>query len=179
MNRAGRNYYLKVLTPIAAASVPSLRATLEALPGGDASPFARLDTTHFVRLVILERLGADLPGERVHRLDPPLLYLDANFSDDVDRWIDDVVRTIPDTVDAVWRHALDYPGLAEPERFRRYLRSHRLSSHMCLATSADATLDEVRRGLAARAKLIELATTTQGLSPAALRRAVMAGLGAR
>lgn len=179
MNRAGRNYYLKVLTPIVAASVPSLRATLEALPTGGASPFARLDTTHFVRLVILERLGADLTGERLHRLDPPLLYLDANFSDDVDRWVDDLVGTIPDAVDAVWRHAVDYPGLKEPDGFRRYVRSHQLSSNMCLATSADAALDEVRRGLAARARLIELATATQGLAPAALRRAVMAGFGAR
>jgi hypothetical protein len=179
MNRAGQNYYLKVLTPIVGASVPPLRATLEALPAGDASPFARLGSTHFVRLVILEQLGADGAGERAHRLDPPLLYLDANFSDDVDRWIDDLVRTIRETVDAVWRHAVDYPGLAYPDRFRRYLRSHQLSSHMCLATSADAGLAEVRRGLAARATLIELATTTQQLAPAALRQTVMAGLGAR
>jgi len=177
MNHAGRNYYLKVLTPIVVASVPSLRATLEALPDGDASPFARLATTHFVRLVILERLGADGAGERVHPLDPPVLYLDTNFSDDVDHWIDDLVRTIPDTVDAIWRHALDYPGLEEPDRFRRYLRAHQLSSHMCLATSPDAVLDEVQRGLEARAKLIELATTTQHLAPAALRHAVMTGLG--
>jgi hypothetical protein len=179
VNRAGQNYYLKVLTPIAVPSVPSLRASLEALPAADASPFARLATTHFVRLVVLERLGAEGAGERVHVLDPPLLYLDANFSDDVDHWIDELVRTIPDTVDAVWRHAIDYPGLDQPERFRRYLRAHQLSSHMCLATSADAALDEVLRGLAARAKLIELATTTQQLAPDALRRTVMAGLGAR
>ena len=67
MDRSGSVYHFTALTPVLAGAEAELRALVQSLPTGTASPFASIPGTHFGRWVVLEQLGSSRPGERVSR----------------------------------------------------------------------------------------------------------------
>jgi hypothetical protein len=74
---------------------------------------------------------------------------------------------IPNDVDAIWAHCLNYPGIADTEAFVGYLARSQLKTSFFYAGYPDVTVDEVRQALAARDKLVAFARDRQSESDGA------------
>lgn len=174
-NVAGRTYALMVLTPIRPGCRDELRATIEGLD--DASPFARLDRTHFARLLIV----ADMPVARGARyrdgLDGPYLMLTANFDGDVDSWLDELVVRLAPEAREIWGRCIGCPRPAEGAALKAYLWRNQLQSGVVFAAYGQASVARIRSALDKRARLQDFVVRAQDLEPAARRTAFLEEFG--
>ena len=170
MDRSGSVYHFTALTPVLAGAEAELRALVQSLPTGTASPFASIPGTHFGRWVVLEQLGSSRPGERAEPLRPARLLFSVIIDVDPDAYLRSMCVGIPKVVDSVWRHCSGYPGIDDHDAFSGYVRRYQLDHTYCLATSPEGTVDDVRRSLDRRRRLIDFAVRSPGGRGAALRR---------
>lgn len=156
------------LTAVLPAHEQHLAASLDALPAGDASPFARMASTHFARFVVLDRWATAAPGWRSSR--PPLQHLlfTSTSNSPPDEHIEELRVCLGPWADEIWGQCVGYPGSASPRDFRRYLRHNRLRISLAYRAYA-ATVPEVRAGLDLRRRHAEFARAQQGRSDAELR----------
>jgi hypothetical protein len=132
---------------------------IEGWPLGEQSPFARLPATHFARFVIipgLERQVADQPADD---LASPYLMFSAFFDGERDAFLTALCDRLGDEADAAWRHCRGYPGHPREHgaTFRAWLEEHRVPATAIFGAYADASLPDIRRALAFRAKFREFA----------------------
>jgi hypothetical protein len=169
-NVSGQAYALTVLTPILDGHLEELSAHLDALPGGDASPLARVPGTHLARWVVIDQVKYQGHGQR-HRdsLDAPRLLFTSNLDGDVDAYLERLRTALGDDADAVWGHCRGYPGHRDRAGFARWLRAHELESALFFAAYGGHTVEQVHADLDKRSRLIAFALEAQGLEPADLK----------
>ena len=155
----GQARALTVLTPVARGRTPDLRKTLERLPPGELSPLARLPGTHFARFAIVTDLGGDQ------------LLFSSTFDVHPPGYLGEICSRMPEEADEIWSHCDGYPGTADPEGFVQYLERHRVKTTLFVAAYPDATLDDVRDGLALRGRLAEFVAPAQSMTPEELQAA--------
>jgi hypothetical protein len=164
-DRLGELYGLNVAGAVLPGAGPALRAAIAALPRGDESPLARLGTVHFGRWVVID--GWPRAGREV-------LWFSATFDGTLERFLAGVRKLLAREAHAVWRHCAGWPGVEDPAAFERWMREHRLPTHYFLAAAPDATVAGLRRALARRETVIQLARETRGLTPAQLAARIAA-----
>jgi hypothetical protein len=169
-NICGQAYSLTVLTPIAEGHEADLADHLSQLPTGDQSPLAGVPGTHFARWVVIDDVIFEGPeqGERDHLQRPRLLFT-SNFDGQLEPYLEALRTGLGDSADSIWGHCAGYPGTGDPDTFAAYFRHHQIDSSLFFAAYGERTVDEVKRSLAARAKLIAFALRAQGLPAAQLR----------
>ena len=64
-SRSARSFAVTLLTPVRAGAEGELRAYLNGLGVGDASPLTKLPYVHFARWVVIDQLKTDWPGAPV------------------------------------------------------------------------------------------------------------------
>ncbi len=158
---------LTVLTPVATGRVDALRETLARLPGGERSPLARLEGTHFARWVVVPGLlrGGSADG----RAAAEHLLFTSTFDGAADAYLAAMRTLLRDEADTVWGHCDGYPGSSDERRFAEYMRRHRLRTNLFVAAYPNASVAEVRRALALRRRLRAFAPRAQDMAPAELR----------
>jgi hypothetical protein len=169
----GQAYTYLALTAILPGRSEQLREVVEALPLAAESPFARVGRVHFARWVIVPQLvevGPPAP-ERQDRLKNEYLLFSADVDGALDPFLDELCEAIPEVVDAVYEHCVAYPGTADRQAFRRYMRHNQIETTFPFAAYPDATVPEVREALDLRRRLIDFAVRAQALEPAQLRDA--------
>jgi len=177
-NICGQAYSLTVLTPIVDGHEIELADYLNRLQTGDQSPLARVRGTHFARWVVIDDVIFEGPeqGERDHLQHPRLLFT-SNFDGDLEPYLEALRTDLADSADSIWSHCIGYPGTGDPDAFVRYFRHHQIDSSLFFAAYGDRTVEEVKRGLAARAKLIAFALRAQGMQAADLKSAFLREFG--
>lgn len=177
-NISGQAYSLTVLTPILDGHETHLSQYLNALPSGDASPLAGVVGTHFARWVVIDDVIYQGPdqGDRDH-LEHPRLLFTSNFDGDLDPYLEALRTGLGDSADTIWGHCIGYPGRADADAFARYIRHHQIDSSLFFAAYGDRTVQDVKRSLAARTKLIEFALRAQGLGARQLKEAFLEEFG--
>ena len=135
------------------------REEIESWPRRDDSPFTRLPMVHFARFVIipgLERQVADQPADD---LAAPYLMFSAFFDGERDAFLVALSDALADEADRVWSNCRGYPGhpASSGATFRRWLDDHRVPATAIFGAYADASLPDIRRALAFRAKFREFA----------------------
>ena len=161
---AGAMNSLTTLCPVAASQEHALSAQLDALDPA-ASPFARHGPTHFARFVLVP------PGAFDHTEPPPppKLLFSAVFRGERDRYLEALTAAMPDEAHAVWSHCDGYVDVrSDPAGFRAFLLD-RVVRPVFRAAAYDAEPAEVRRALALRRALRELAQDRAQRTPAQLR----------
>ena len=63
-NTSGQAYALMVMTPVTPGQETAVRTALDALPTGEQSPLARMQTTHFARWLVLADLVYQGPPQK-------------------------------------------------------------------------------------------------------------------
>ena len=169
-NVSGQAYALTVLTPILDGHAEALRAHLDALPEGPASPLARVPGTHLARWVVIDQVKYQGHGQR-HRdaLSSARLLFTSNFDGPLDPYLDKLRTSLGEDADAVWGHCVGYPGHRDAAGFARWLKAHQLEAALFFAAYGDHTLEQVHANLDKRARLIAFALEAQGLEPEQLK----------
>lgn len=170
-NKSGQTHALLVLTPILPGREAALRDALDRLPMGAASPLARTGKTHFARWVVIDRLLYSGPPQRRDTLRSAYLLFSCHYDGELEAYLDDLRALLPAEADAIWGHCVGYPGVAEPEAFKAWLRRDRLDATFYFAPYGEATLPRVLAALELKDKLLAFALAAQGLDAPALREA--------
>ena len=172
-NVAGRTYSLMVLTPIKPGAEAELRAVVEGL--GPESPFARLERTHFARLLIVADMP--VPAGVQDPMDGPYLMLTANFDGDVDSWLDELAARLVPEAQEIWGRCIGCPKPAEGAALKAYLWRNQLQSGVAFAAYGQASVAQIRGALDKRARLQDFVVRAQDMTPAARRKAFLKEFG--
>ena len=162
VNRAG----LTALLPIVPGRESELGSLVAGLPGGEESPFARLESTHFARLVVLPRQSYPV-AKKPDNL-PACLLFATEFDISPAGYLDLLCARIPAEAESIFRHCSGYPGVSAPRYFKRWIFDHRVKAGFSVHGNAHATVDRIRHSLALREQLIAFAMKTRDDDPATL-----------
>ena len=171
-NVSGQAYALSVLTPILDGHADELRAHLEGLGEGEASPLARVPGTHIARWVVMDDV-MDQEGQPKHdRLGPRLLF-SSNHDGDVGVYLEHLRTGMAADADAIWGHCRGYPGHDDGPRFAAWMRAHMLEAALFFAAYGGMTVEQVHENLDRRRRLLDLALAGRDLPPADLKARFM------
>jgi hypothetical protein len=162
VDRAG----LAALLPVRADAAPTLAQLLEGL--GSPSPFARIERTHFARLLLMPLL-LDADGDELSSL-PRCLLFAAEFDGSAGGYVESVCQLMGEEAQAIFDHCEDFPGVCRPVAVRSWLFAHRVRAGFSLHGHPGATVAEVRASLRLREQLIAFALATRSVDPAAFAR---------
>lgn len=169
-NTFGQAYGLTVLTPILEGRESTLARQLNDLGGGEASPFARIEGTHFARLVLIGDVVFEGQGQHDHLRAGRLLFT-SNFDGRLGPYLERLRASAGAVADQIWGHCVGYPGSDDAGAFADYFRRHQVESSLFFAAYGDRTVEDVRRSLALRSTLTAFALRAQGMSPRELQAA--------
>jgi hypothetical protein len=171
-NINGHAYALTVLAPIISGQESALKDYLEGLEGGAQSPLEKTSTTHLARWVIIPQLVYEGEPQKRDSLQSQYLLFESNFDGaDLDAYLAILARTMPKDCDAIWNHCVGYPGVADFEKFKTYIRHNQIDATFFVAAYPWATVGDVRQSLAFREKFTSFAVSAQNLDAAALQDA--------
>jgi hypothetical protein len=160
---------LAALLPVQDEREAAVRNALAELSARPLSPFARIGSTHFARLVMVD----EFPGPDGRPLGdvPACLFFGAEFEIPVAGYLEAICALMPDDADAVFGPCAGYPGANVPPLFAEWMLRHRVRPGFSLQGNPDATVREVVAALGLRERIIEFALATRALAPAPLRAA--------
>ena len=171
-NVSGQAYALSVLTPIIEGHLDELRAHLDGLAEGDASPLARVPGTHIARWVVIEDVMYQEGQPKRDRL-PPRLLFSSNHDGDVGVYLEQLRTGMGDDADAIWGHCRGYPGHEDGPGFAAWMRAYMLEAALFFAAYGGMTVEQVQDNLARRRALLELVIAGQGMPPDDLKARFM------
>src|SRR5215218_983239 len=115
---------LTIMAPIKPGAIEPLKAVLQTMSADVAGnciiPFAKLDTTHFARLLVLDET-TDLQKQVL----PAVLVFMSDFDGSPDRYLDDLLKLAADGLDRVFGYCAGSPAPPATNATRRaYLRTN-------------------------------------------------------
>jgi hypothetical protein len=165
INREG----LAALLPVLEGREEELRAALRAMPAGRESPFGRIGSTHFARLVVLNEFPSRDGGTLADM--PACLFFGAEFDATVTGYLEALCALLPDEADAIFGPCVGYPGANVPPRVIDWMLRHRVRPGFSIYGNPQAGVRQVIDSLRLRKRIIEFAVETRTLAPAALKDA--------
>lgn len=172
-NVSGQAYALSVLTPILDGHADDLRAHLEGLEEGAASPLARVPGTHIARWVVIDDVIYQGAGQRKRDTLTPRLLFSSNFDGELGAYLEGLRTGMAGDADAIWSHCRGYPGHADGPAFAAWMHAHVLEAALFFAAYGGMTVDQVNSNLERRRRLLDLVLDGQGLPPADLKARFM------
>jgi hypothetical protein len=176
-NKEGQSYAFAAMAAVINGSTlgvihaAELRSVLARLNDLAESPFVRVPGTHFARWNVIDdmpQLG--FPSGEDH-LASKYLLLEADFDGERDAWIDAMATAMPETLTAVYRHCVAFPGVDSLSQFRTWLLKGQLDTTLDFAPYAAQNLATVLRALDAQRKFVGFVQASQGRSDLELRLA--------
>ena len=175
-NQSGQVYGLTLLCPIIEderldiCHSMELRWYLGHLPRDHKSPFAQISSTYLARLVVMDDVvyvGA--PACEEH-LKSRYLVFETNFDGDLDTYLTRMARETPEFVDAVWKHCVGYPGIADTAAFLAYMKKCQVPTTFFFADVNNRTVQQSLKALATQSALAHFIEKHQGKPPAEMQR---------
>lgn len=169
-DRVGTAFALSVFTRVLPGQVDELQEYIDTLPVGADSPLARLDMLHLSRIQIFRALVHQGPAQKhVDELRHAHLLFTSTIDGDLDPYLDALAERVPEA-DEWWGRCIGYPGRADRQAFRAWIRAHHVRTSLFASAMPRATVAEVRESVAVRERVIDFAVAAQGLDAAELRR---------
>lgn len=174
-NQSGQIYGLTILSPILESEsidichATALRWYLASLPRDHTSPFARVSSTHFARLVVMDDVVFVGAPAREEHLKSRYLVFETNFDGDLDTYLTRMARDIPEVVDSVWRHCVGYPG-ADPAAFAAYMKKCQIETTFFFADVNDKTVQQTLKALQVQSTLAHFIERNQGRPAADIQK---------
>jgi hypothetical protein len=165
INREG----LAVLLPVLKEREEELNAALDALPAGRASPFGRIGSTHFARLVVVHEFPSRNDGTLADM--PTCLFFGAEFDATVAGYVEALCALLPDEADGIFGTCVGYPGANVPPLVIDWMLRHRVRPGFSIHGNPQADVRQVIDSLSLRERIIEFAVETRTLAPAELKAA--------
>jgi hypothetical protein len=176
-NQSGNVYGLTILSPIKdepnleISHSLALRMYLAKLPRHGRSPFAKVDSTHLARLVVMDDVVyVGMPACEEH-LEARYLIFESNFDSDLDTYLERMAREIPDTVNAVWGHCVGYPGVENVAAFKAYMKKCQVKTTFYFADVNNKTVEQTLRALQTQSAVAAFIEKNQGKPADVLQKA--------
>ena len=184
-DKLGKAYGLTILSPIkqdTAGETPhvdELRAILASLPSGGNSPFAKVSTTHFARMLVIDDVPYQGHPSQEEHLNSNYLLFCSNFDGELDDYLRLMASQIPLVVNQLWGHCVGFPsvGAGDPTPFIRYMRACRIDTSQFFADYPHVTLPDVLKALFVQKQFIDFIENTQGMQPDQLQESFQKFLG--
>jgi hypothetical protein len=167
-NQSGNVYGLTILSPILddphtdISHDCAIRNYLANLPRDYRSPFAKLSSTHIARLVVMDDVIYVGTPAREEHLQSKYLVFESNLDGDLDTYLTRMAKEIPELVDAVWRHCVGYPGVANVAAFVAYMKKCQLETTFYFADVNSHTVQSTLRALRVQASVSHFIAENQG-----------------
>jgi hypothetical protein len=175
-NKNGSIYGLTILSPIIddGKATPShdlqIRAYLAKLSTREESPFAVAPGTHLARLVVMDDvIYVGMPACEEH-LKSKYLVFESNCDGDLDTYLTGLATSIPEHLDAIWKHCVGYPGAVNRDAFIDYMKACQLDTTFYFAAVNDKSVPETLRALQTQSAVADFIATHQGVDPVTLQR---------
>ena len=175
-NQSGSVYGLTILSPIIddERATPShdlqIRDYLAKLSTREESPFATAPGTHLARLVVMDDvIYVGMPACEEH-LKSKYLVFESNLDGDLDGYLLGLAETVPEHLDAIWKHCVGYPGAANRQAFLEYMKACQLDTTFFFAAVNDKTVPETLRALQTQTAVADFIATHQGMDAEKLQR---------
>ncbi len=176
-NKSGSVYGLTILSPIKddpkseVSHNLALRMYLAKLSRHRHSPFAKVSSTHFARLVVMDDVVyVGMPACEEH-LKSKYLVFESNFDGALDTYLERMAVEIPETVDAVWQHCVGFPGVANVAAFKAYMKKCQVETTFFFADVNDKTVQQTLRALQTQSAVTAFIVKHQGAPPEELQAA--------
>lgn len=156
-------FALTILLRIKPGCAERLRSDIRALR--DDSPFEQIGSTHFARLVVIDRLAFEGPMQNAPDTRGELLLFTAVV--DGAAWTDYLPRLYGGRLQPVWDACVDAPD--DAARFPGWMRENQLET-CAFFWQYDATVGEARDALALRDRVRAFALANKYVTPDELRR---------
>jgi hypothetical protein len=174
-NISGQAYGLTVLSPINndpnrnPSHTDEIRQTLASFETGGNSPLAKVSLTHLARITVIDDVFHEgYPSEEDH-LKSKYLFFSTNFDGSLDAYLDLLLDKIPNEVDQLWSHCVNFPGVADRERFHDYIKKCQLENGIFFADYGERTVSEVLAALHLKREFAKFVASHQGKPPALLK----------
>jgi hypothetical protein len=168
-NTIGSAYALTTFARVLPGQADALEAYLEALPVGEESPFARIDTLHIARVQLFRALVHQGPKQtKTDTLQHVHLVFTSTIDGSLDRYLDALAQLVPEC-DEWWGRCAGYPGRADRAAFKAYVRSIQARPGLFQSAMPNATVRDVREAVELRERVIDFAVEAQGLDAAELQ----------
>jgi hypothetical protein len=164
-NREG----LAALLPVLDGREDELGESLKAMPAGRASPFARIASTHFARLLLLDKFPGRNGGTLADM--PACLFFSAEFDIPVAGYLEALCALLRDEADAIFGTCVGYPGANVPPLVTDWMLRHRVRPGFSILGNPEASVRQVVDSLTLRERIIAFALETRSLPPVALKDA--------
>jgi len=175
-NKSGSVYGLTILSPIiddekaTPAHDLQIRSYLAQLPNREGSPFAIAPATHLARLVVMDDvIYVGMPACEEH-LNSKYLVFESNCECDLDSYLNGLAESIPDHLDAIWKHCVGYPGAANRQAFIDYMKACQFETTFYFAAVNDKSVPVTLRALQTQTAVADFIANHQGADAATLQR---------
>lgn len=175
-NTYGPMCALTVLTPIIPGYEDKLRGCLEGFRD-TGSPLAKLPRTHFGRWVIVPSFLKDPTEPKEGDLDCSYLLFSSTFDGPLDSYVDELCSQLAREAERIWGCCIGCPESAGRPGLKAYLLHNQIETGLFFSAYPTASLETVKESLHTREQTIAFAARTQGMEPAALRKAFLEELG--
>jgi hypothetical protein len=176
-NQSGSVYGLTILSPIKddpQAEIShnlAIRMYLSTLPRHRNSPFAKVSSTHFARLVVMDDVVYEgMPSCEEH-LKRQYLIFESNFDGDLDTYLRAMASEIGDEVHEVWQHCIGYPGVSDVNLFVAYMKKCQIETTFYFAAVNDKTVPETLVALQTQSAVAAFIEKHQGQPVAVVQKA--------
>jgi len=176
-NVSGNTYGLTILSPIIEDNrldichSKELRWYLSQLPRDYRSPFAQLSSTYLARLVVMDDVVFVGHPAREEHLKSRYLVFESNFDGGLDTYLRRMATETGEFVQAVWKHCVGFPGIANVDAFIAYMKRCQLTTTFFFADVNDQTVDSTLAALKTQAALTHFIEKYQSRPAAEVQRA--------
>lgn len=176
-NKSGSIYGLTIFSPIKdepnieVSHSLALRMYLAQMPRHRHSPFAKFSGTHFARLVVMDDVVyVGMPACEEH-LQSKYLIFESNFDGDLDLYLAQMAKEIPQTVNDLWQHCEGFPGVADLASFIAYMKACQVTTTFFFADVNCKTVDQTLLALQTQSAVATFIEAHQGAPPGQLQEA--------
>jgi hypothetical protein len=155
---------ISVLAPVTRGREAELRDHLRSLPRDEKSPFARLESIHLARLVLVGGPN-ELPGRSGKPLARRHLLFSVVANRPPEAFFEDLRRTCGADADRIWGCCNGYRCSGAATEFIDYMEIHRLPAQQTYFAFPDATVSKIQSALALRKQHARFAIWAQGATP--------------
>lgn len=174
-NESGNIYALTILSPIKddpkseVSHNLALRMYLAKLPRHQHSPFAKVSSTHFARIVVMDDVVyVGMPACEEH-LQSKYLVFESNFDGDLDIYLDKMATQMSTVVNEVWGHCEGFPGTTDKDAFKSYMKTCQVKTTFFFADVNDKTVQQTLEALQTQSAAAAFIAKYQGAPTNELR----------
>jgi len=174
-NTSGQAYGLTVLSPILndrnrePSHADEIRRMLASFGTGGNSPLAKVSSTHLARITVIDDVFYEGHPSHEDHLKSKYLFFSTNFDGGLESYLDLLLEKIPGEVEKLWSHCVNFPGVADRERFHAYFKKCQVANGIFFSDYNEHTVGEVLAALHLKQKFVQFLAAHQGKPPAELK----------